>query len=79
MEATRQVMLVHTNLMPETYDVCRVHTGKRYEAVDYVTLAHHWQIPLHRAKHMVERTDSEACALSLLYMPNLQYPKQVHV
>jgi hypothetical protein len=29
LEATRQVMLVHTNLMPETYDICHVHTGKR--------------------------------------------------
>ena len=55
-EATRQVMLVCTNLMPDTYDVCHVHTGKRQGAIDYVTLAHHWQIPLHKAKNMVERT-----------------------
>jgi hypothetical protein len=56
LEATRQVMLVRTNLTPETYDVCRVHTGKRQGAVDYITLAHRWQIPLHKAKHKVERT-----------------------
>jgi hypothetical protein len=34
LEATRQVMLVRTKLMPETYDVCRVHTGKRKGVVD---------------------------------------------
>eukprot|EP00804_Cyclotella_cryptica_P004620 CCRYP_006942-RA/>CCRYP_006942-RA protein AED:0.23 eAED:0.23 QI:0/-1/0/1/-1/1/1/0/675 len=56
LEATWQVTLVHTNLTPETYDVCRVHTGTRQGAVDYVTLAHCWQIPLHKAKKKVQRT-----------------------
>ena len=55
LEATWQVMLVRTNLTPETYDVCCVHTGKRQGTADYVTLAHRWQIPLHKAKHTVER------------------------
>jgi hypothetical protein len=55
LEATRK-MLVRTNIMPETYDVCQVHTGKRQGAVDYVTLAHRWQIPLHKAKNTVQRT-----------------------
>ena len=27
LEATRQVMSVCTNFLPETYDVCGVHTG----------------------------------------------------
>ena len=49
-------MLVCTNLMPETYDICHVHMGKRQEAVDYITLAHCWQIQLHKAKSMVEQT-----------------------
>ena len=49
-------MLVCTNLTPETYDVCSVHTGTRQGGIDYVTLAHRWQIPLHKAKNMVERT-----------------------
>ena len=40
LEANRQVMLVHTNLMPETYDICHVHMGMRQGAVDYITLAH---------------------------------------
>ncbi len=39
LEATWQVTLVRTNLTPETYDVCRVHTSKRQGAMDYVTLA----------------------------------------
>ena len=56
LEATRQVTLMRTNLTPETYDICQVHTSKRQGAVDYVALAHHWQIPLHKAKNMVERT-----------------------
>jgi hypothetical protein len=43
LEATPQVMLVLTNLSTETYEVCRVHTGKRQGAVDYITLAHCWQ------------------------------------
>ena len=47
LEVTWQVTLVHTNLMPETYDICQVHTGMRQGAVDYDTLAHRWQIPLH--------------------------------
>eukprot|EP00804_Cyclotella_cryptica_P025829 CCRYP_002699-RA/>CCRYP_002699-RA protein AED:0.25 eAED:0.20 QI:0/-1/0/1/-1/1/1/0/678 len=56
LEATRPVTLVRTNLTPETYDVCRVHTGTRQGAVDYVTLAHCWQIPLHKAKNTVQQT-----------------------
>ena len=40
LEATWQVTLVRTNLTPETYDLCHVHTGTRQGAVDYVTLAH---------------------------------------
>ena len=34
LEATRQVTLVDINLMPETYDVCRVHTGTRQGGID---------------------------------------------
>ena len=56
LEATRQVMLVRTNLSPETYDICQVRTGKRQGAVDYDTLAHRWQIPLHKARNTVQRT-----------------------
>jgi hypothetical protein len=56
LKATRQVTLVRTNVLPETYDVCCVHTGKRQRAVDYVTLAHRWHIPLHKAKPTVQRT-----------------------
>ena len=38
---------------------CQVHTGKRQGAMDYVTLAHYWQIPLHKAKNMVEWTTQQ--------------------
>jgi hypothetical protein len=54
--ATRQVTLVLTNLTPETYDICHAQMGTRQGAVDYVTLAHSWQIPLHKAKNMVQQT-----------------------
>jgi hypothetical protein len=50
------VTLVRTSVSPETYDVCSVHTGKRQGGVDYVTLAHRWQIPLHKAKNTVQWT-----------------------
>jgi hypothetical protein len=56
LEAARQVVLVRTNHTPETYDVCGVHSGKRQGAVDYVTLANCWQIPLHKAKNTVQQT-----------------------
>jgi hypothetical protein len=56
LEATQQVMLVRTSVSPETYDACPVHTGTRQGAVDCVTLAHRWQIPMHKAKNMVQRT-----------------------
>jgi hypothetical protein len=62
-------MLVRTNLTPETYDVCRVCTGKRQGAMDYVTLAHRWQIPLHEAKHMLERTTQ--CGVCTVLHPTL--------
>jgi hypothetical protein len=50
LEAARQVVLVRTNHTPESYDFCGVHSGKWQRAVDYVTLANRWQIPLHKAK-----------------------------
>ena len=36
--------------------MCGVHLDKRQGAVDYVTLANHWQIPLHKARNTVKQT-----------------------
>ena len=55
LEANRQVLLVRMDHTPETYDVCGVHRGKRQGGMDYVTLANHWQIPLHKARNMVKQ------------------------
>jgi hypothetical protein len=56
LEAAHHVVLVQTNHTSETYDVCGVHLGKRQGAMDYVTLANHWQIPLHKAENTVKQT-----------------------
>jgi hypothetical protein len=56
LEANCQMQLVCTHHTPETYDVCGVHSGKRQGAVDYITLANCWQIPLHKARDMVKQT-----------------------
>jgi hypothetical protein len=55
LEASRQVLLVCTQPTPETYDVCGVHSVKRQEGMDYVTLANCWKIPLHKARNMVKQ------------------------
>ena len=55
LKAYRQVLLVHTHHISETYDVCGVHSGKWQGAVDYVTLPNHYQIPLNKAKSTVQQ------------------------
>ena len=56
LEVTRQVMLVRTTTLPETYDVYGARMGKQHGGVDYITLSNRWQIPLHKAKNMVQQT-----------------------
>ena len=56
LKANCQVLLVRTHHTTESYDVCCVHLGKWQGAMDYITLTNHWQIPLHKAKNLVQHT-----------------------
>jgi hypothetical protein len=55
LETNCQELLVCNHHTPAAYDICGVHSGKWQVAMDFVTLANCWQIPLHKAKNIVQQ------------------------
>jgi hypothetical protein len=76
LDAACQVVLVRTSHTPESYDVCGVHSGKRQGAVDYVTLANHCQIPLHKVENTMQQT-TQRCVHTVLH-PTLSWHFQTN-
>ena len=66
LEVNRQEMLDTR----DACDVCGDQSGKQQGAVNYVALANHWQIPLHKAKNMVQQTTQ--CGMRAVLHPTLQ-------
>jgi hypothetical protein len=67
--ATWQVNSLYTNPLPETYNVCDVHTGIRQGGMDYISLVNCWQIPLHKVKNIVQRMAQ--CSIRTVLHPTL--------